>query len=97
MNRFSNIIYKIKKFLVEFVKKNKLLILIVGIALICSIAIAIGIYAQVTNKKIIDTNKDNTTNNEIYQQLKLDFNNLFNNEENKYISVEYDIKQDKQR
>lgn len=95
MNNFSNIIYKVKKFIVEFVSNNKTLISIVSIALICSIAIAIGVYAQVTNKKII--NNESTLDDETYQQLKQNFNNLFNNEENEYISLEYDIEQEKQR
>lgn len=95
MNKFGNVVYKTRKFIVDFVKKNSVLIAVIGIALVCSIAIAIAIYAQVTNKKIIDT--DNNANNETYQKLKQDFNNLFDNKENKYISIEYNIKQEKQR
>lgn len=95
MNKFKDIMCKIGKFVTEFVKKNKTLIFVVSIALVCSIAIAIGVYAQVTNKKIIETNE--TVDEEKYQLLKQDFNSIFNNEKNEYINIEYDIEQDKQR
>lgn len=94
MNKMNDILYGIRQFLKKI---NKTVVIIIAISLICSISIAIGIYAQITNKKIIETDKDNMANNEAYQQLKLEFNNLFNNEENKYISMEYDIEQDKKR
>lgn len=86
---------KLKENVVSFIKKNKTIIVIVCIALICSVAIAIGIYAQVTNKKIID--EKTPANEETYLQLKQDFNTLFNNELNEHIELAYDIEQEKQR
>ena len=90
-----NFFGKLKENVVSFIKKNKTIIVIVCIALICSIAIAIGIYAQVTNKKIID--EKTPANEETYLQLKQDFNTLFNNELNEHIELAYDIEQEKQR
>ena len=42
-----------KEKITKFITKNKIKILIAIIALICSIAIAIGVYAQVAHKKLI--------------------------------------------
>lgn len=95
MNKFKYLIKEVGEKILKFVKKNKTLIFVVSIALVCSIAIAIGVYAQVTNKKIIETNE--TVDEEKYQLLKQDFNSIFNNEKNEYINIEYDIEQDKQR
>lgn len=86
---------KVKDNVVRFIVKNKTIIAIVCISLICSMAIAIGIYAQVTNKKIID--KKTPANEETYLQLKQDFNTLFNNELNEHVELAYDIEQEKQR
>ena len=91
MNFFRNLIENV----VSFIKKNNIIIVIFFIALICSIAIAIGVYAQVTNKKIID--KKTPANEETYLQLKQDFNTLFNNELNEHVELAYDIEQEKQR
>lgn len=95
MKKFKDLIKEVGEKILKFVKKNKTLIFVVCIALVCSIAIAIGVYAQVTNKKIIED--DETVNEENYQLLKQDFNSIFTNKKNKYIDIQYDIEQDKQR
>ncbi|MBE5819458.1 MAG: hypothetical protein E7310_01310 [Clostridiales bacterium] len=95
MNKFKNLINEVGEKVLKVVKKNKTLIFVIGIALVCSIAIAIGVYAQVTNKKIIEKNE--TVDEENYQLLKQDFNSIFNNKKNEYIDIKYDIEQDKQR
>lgn len=58
-------------------KEHKRIILIVSILAICSIAIAIGIYAQVTNAKIAETKQDKQEKN--YTELKNNFKFLFSN------------------
>jgi len=95
MNKFKNLINEVGEKVLKVVKKNKTLIFVIGIALVCSIAIAIGVYAQVTNKKIIEKNE--TVDEENYQLLKQDFNSIFKNKKNEYIDIKYDIEQDKQR
>lgn len=95
MKKLKDLIKEVGEKILKFVKKNKTLIFVVSIALVCSIAIAIGIYAQVTNKKIIED--DETVNEENYQLLKQDFNSIFTNKKNKYIDIQYDIEQVKQR
>ncbi len=92
MDKFSDILLEIKDNVLRFVKRNKSLIGIISIALICSIAIAIGIYAQITNKKIVEDKQ--SVDEETYQQLKQNFNNLFDNEGNEYVSIKYDIEED---
>jgi len=68
MNKFKNLINEVGEKVLKVVKKNKTLIFVIGIALVCSIAIAIGVYAQVTNKKIIEKNE--TVDEENYQLIK---------------------------
>ena len=65
---------------VYFIQKHKTLILISIIILICSIALAIGIYAQITDSKIISmsSDKNNTSQND-YLDLKNNFNDIFTN------------------
>lgn len=58
--------------------KKKLIISILGILLICSIAIAIGIYAQIIKPKRADTNISDE-NEKVKEELKNNFNNIFNN------------------
>ena len=95
MEKFKKLVKEFSKKVVEFVKKNKTLVFVFSIALVCSIAIAVGIYAEVTNKKYIKDNEN--VNEEKYQLLKQDFNSIFNNEKNEYIEIKYDIEQEKQR
>ena len=57
--------------------EHKKLILIITIFAICSIAIALGIYAQITNTKISQTQEEIQEKN--YTELKNNFKFLFNN------------------
>ena len=61
--------------------KNKRIIMIAGILLVCSIAIAFGIYAQVTNMgvKVPESEKVD----EDYEDLKNNFQDIFTNTINK--------------
>lgn len=75
-----------------FFEKNKMLIIIISILLICSIAIAVGVYAQITNKKISTGKK---TNIEVdYENLKNNFKYIFTNginrEETANLNYNYD-------
>lgn len=62
-------------------RDKKQLIIIIGIILVCSIAIAIGIYAQVTNSKITKTKEEKREAN--YEDLKNNFDTIFTNTVNK--------------
>lgn len=64
-----------------FFIKNKRIIMIAGILLICSIAIAFGVYAQITNKgvKVPESQKID----EDYEDLKNNFQDIFTNSINK--------------
>lgn len=66
------------KYLVE---KNKMLIMLISIILICSIAIAVGVYAQITNKGISEGKKQETEIS--YDDLRDNFKNSFTNTINK--------------
>lgn len=79
---------KIKYFFV----KNKLLIMIVLIILVCSIAIAFGVYAQITNKGI--DKKNNEEENIDYEALKNNFQDIFTNSINKETSAKLDYNYD---
>ena len=61
-----------------FIVKNKVMIIIISIILVCAIAIAIGVFAQVTNRKVIVHN-DNT-NQKVYNDFETKFNDIFTNE-----------------
>lgn len=50
-------------------RDKKQLIIIIGVILVCSIAIAIGIYAQITNTKINKTAEEKREAN--YEDLKI--------------------------
>ena len=64
-----------------FIEKNKMLIMLISIILICSIAIAVGVYAQITNKGIATEKKQE---NEIsYDDLRDNFKSSFTNTINK--------------
>ena len=64
-----------------FIIKNKILILIASVILICSIAIAFGIYAQITNKGIVAEKKQENEIN--YEELENNFKEIFTNSINK--------------
>ena len=52
-----------------FLQENKMLIMIISIILICSIAISIGVYAQITNPG----NKNDNETDSNYEDLKNNF------------------------
>lgn len=58
----------------EFIKKYKMIIMIISIILICSIAIAFGVYAQITNRSEIKQG-----NEDKYIALKGKFKESFTN------------------
>lgn len=70
---------RIKYFLI----RNKLIIMVISILIICSIAIAIGVYAQITDKG--GNLKGNTNKNQVndYKDLKDNFKDIFTNRINK--------------
>ena len=72
-----------------FFIKYKRIILIVGILIICSIAIALGVYAQITNKgvKIPESQKIE----ENYEDLKNNFQDIFTNSINKETTANLNI------
>lgn len=66
-------------------RKNKMLIIIISILLVCSIAIAFGVYAQITNT---GTTKAKKQENEIdYEELENSFKDIFTNSINKQANV----------
>lgn len=74
-----------------FFIKNKMLIMVISIILICSIAIAFGVYAQITNR---GTSKEKKQVNQInYEELKNSFKEIFTNniniEENANLDYNY--------
>ena len=62
-------------------REHKKLILIISILIVCSIAIALGIYAQVTNAKITQSKEDKQEKN--YTELKNNFKSIFTNSINR--------------
>lgn len=65
-----------------FIKANRRIIAIIFIIFICSIAIAAGVYAQVTNRTTIRRNAEEE-NKDSYLELKNNFNDIFTNSINK--------------
>lgn len=63
-------------------KEKKNLIIIIAIILLCSIAIALGIFAQITDTKIGSTNEEKQERN--YTELKNNFKSIFAN----YVDLE---------
>ena len=72
-----------------FFEKNKVLIMIVSIILICSIAIAFGVYAQITNRSAIKA--ENKKNQNDYEELKNNFQEIFTNTINKEATAKLNI------
>lgn len=62
-------------------RDKKQLIIIIGAILACSMAIAVGIYAQITNSKITKTAEEKKQAN--YEDLKNNFDSIFTNTINK--------------
>lgn len=73
----------------NFFEKNKVLIIIVSIILICSIAIAFGVYAQITNRSAIKA--ENKKNQNDYEELKNNFQEIFTNTINKEATAKLNI------
>lgn len=76
-----------------FLDKNKSILIIALIILICSIAIAFGVYAQITDKGINKKN-DNEENTE-YEDLKNNFQEIFTNSINKEATANLNFDYDK--
>lgn len=72
-----------------FLEKNKILIMVIAIVLICSIAIAFGVYAQVTNRSSVKQKTEKELND--YVQLKNNFQDIFNNTINKEATAKINI------
>jgi len=75
-----------------FLEKNKMLIMIIAIILVCSIAIAFGVYSQITNKGARFTDNEEIENN--YEELKSNFQDIFTNEINKEATAKININYD---
>lgn len=75
-----------------FFKKYKMIIIITSIILICAIAIAIGVYAQITNRSAINHEKQNE--NLSHEELQSNFDNIFTNTINKELTAKQDINYD---
>ena len=75
-----------------FLEKNKMIIIIGISILICAIAIAIGVYAQITgNQKIGDIKKEENAG---YTNLEENFDQIFTNTINKEATAKQDINYD---
>lgn len=73
-----------------FLQENKILIMIISIILICSIAISIGVYAQITNPG----NKNDNETDSNYEDLKNNFEDIFTNSINKETTAKLNINYD---
>lgn len=74
-----------------FLVKNKMMVIITSIVLVCAIAIAIGVYAQVTNRGVIKAEKKE---NKEYEDLESNFDDIFTNTINKAENAKQDINYD---
>ena len=72
-----------------FIVKNKMMIIIISIILICAIAISIGVYAQVTNRRVINTRPKEETND--LEELEVNFDDIFTNNINVQDTANKDI------
>lgn len=75
-----------------FLVKNKMIIIIGAILLICAIAIAFGIYAQITKRTEIKTKEEKENNN--YAELENNFDEIFTNSINREKGAKEDINYD---
>ncbi len=75
-----------------FLVKNKMIIIITSIVLICAIAIAIGVYAQLTNRGDIKSKEQDE--NYDYEDLERSFDDIFTNTINKEVDAKQDINYD---
>lgn len=75
-----------------FLEKNKMLIIIASIILICSIAIALAVYAQITTNTSNKTREETETAN--YEELKSNFEYMFTNSIDKQVTAKLDINYD---
>ena len=73
-------------------REHKKIILFITIFVVCSIAIALGIYAQITNAKIAESKADKEEKN--YTELKNNFKSLFSNSVIKASSSKTDLSDD---
>lgn len=89
----------------SFIKDKRKSIIIAVMLLVCSIAIAIGVYSQITNKG--KKNKENEQIEENYEDLKNNFQEIFTNSINieptaklnfnyeEFVYTKYNIKEEK--
>lgn len=75
-----------------FLVKNKMIIIIASIILVCAIAIAAGVYAQVTNRSEINAKEKEQEIN--YTELEDNFDEIFTNNINKQAGAKEDINYD---
>ena len=72
-----------------FLLKNKMIIIIASIILLCAIAIAFGVYAQITNRSKIKS-KEREQNID-YTEIEDNFDEIFTNNINKEANAKNDI------
>ena len=75
-----------------FLVKNKMIIIIASIILVCAIAIALGVYAQVTSRSEIKVKEKEQKGN--YTELEENFDEIFTNTINKEAGANQDINYD---
>lgn len=75
-----------------FLIKNKMIIIIASIILVCAIAIAFGVYAQVTNRSEIKAKEKEQNIN--FTELEENFDEIFTNNINKEKGAKEDINYD---
>ncbi len=74
-----------------FLLKNKMIIIITSIILICAIAISIGVYAQITNRSAINSEEEESND---YEDLENNFDEIFTNTINKEATAKQDVNYD---
>ena len=75
--------------LINFVKQKKTIIIVLVILFICSVAIAVGVYTQITHEN--PKNKKEEKENANYEDLKNNFQRIFTNAINKEETAALDI------
>lgn len=76
-----------------FIVKNKMIIIIASIILVCAIAIAFGVYAQITNRNVISS-KNEEQQDADYTELEDNFDEIFTSTINKEATAKHDINYD---